>query len=389
MHNSSDKLSKLDYISWLSFASFATTAIIIGLCLPEISNELNLNHFFASVTESLRNLALLCGLVFIVVSVSIFGKKYLITWGHYLLAIGLIGASFSSSSVFLWLGFLLVGLGGGFIEATINPLVVDLHPKNTAKYMNLSNAFYPLGIVVAALIFAELLKQGLSWRSIFRIAAVFSVFVGILFQTSLFPQNQEQEKFYPRSLIAILKQPFFWLLAFALFLATGIESAFMFWSRTYIDSFLSQDIRLASFSVVIFAAMMALGRFSTTKLTEKLTIYQLMFIACLMGGSVCVFMPFMSQLWGFYILLALAGFAVASFWPIIMAHSVTLIEGNTTSLISMLILFGISGYGLFPVIIGSLSQAYHLKIGFAILPVSFFLLLLLIVVIYQKDRKNQ
>ncbi len=127
----SNKLVRLDYLSWLSFSSFATTSIIIGLCLPEISKDLNLNHFFGSFTETLRNFSLLLGLVIVIIYVATMGKKFLIASGQYILALGLIGASFSSEPSLLWLSFLLVGFGGGFVEAIINPLVVDLHPKNT------------------------------------------------------------------------------------------------------------------------------------------------------------------------------------------------------------------------------------------------------------------
>ncbi len=383
-----DKLVKLDYLSWLSFASFSTTSIIIGLCLPEISKDLNLNHFFGSLTETLRNFSLLFGLIIVITTVAAVGKKFLISSGQYILALGLVWASFSSSSSFLWLSFLLVGLGGGFIEAIINPLVVDLHPKNTNKYMNLTNAFYPMGIVGAALIFGELLSFGVSWRAIFKMAAAFSIMVALFFQFSLFPVSQDKEKFHFYSLVHILKQPLFWFFGIALFLAAGIESSLMFWSRTYIDSFLSQDVRQATFSVVIFASMMALGRLLTTKITDKFTVYHLMIFSAIIGIIISLIMLFVNGLIIFYILLALAGLSIASFWPIIMAHSVALIKVNITSLLSLLILFGISGYGLFPLIIGSISQIYNLKIGLIILPLSFLLLLFMVFLIYQKDMQS-
>ncbi len=252
--------------------------------------------------------------------------------------------------------------------------------------MTLTNAFYPIGVVIAALIFGELLNLGVSWRVIFKIAAVFSVFVGVLFQLSVFPPSRDNEKFYFRSLFHILKKPLFWVFGLALFLAAGIESALMFWSRTYIDNFLSQDVRQATFSVVIFASMMALGRLLTTKFSEKFTVYHVMGFGGIIGMTVCLLMPFVGGLISFYILLAFAGFSVASFWPIIMAHSVALVKANVTSLLSLLIFFGIAGYGLFPLIIGSISQLYSLKTGLIILPISFLLLLLMVFLIYRKDN---
>ncbi len=379
---------KLDYLSWLSFASFSTTSVIIGLCLPEISKDLNLDHFFGSLTESLRNFSLLFGLVIVVATVVSLGKKLLIFSGQYILAIGLIWASFSPSASLLWISFLLVGLGGGFIEGILNPLVVDLHPQNTNRYMSITNAFYPAGVVVSAIAFGELLSLGVSWRIIFRIAAGFSIFVGILFQSSVFPASQDKEHIRPQALLHILSHRVFWFFAIGLYLAAGIESALMFWSRSFINSFLSPNVRLATFSVAIFAAAMTLGRLLVPKFSEKFSLYTVLFISGFMGIMVCLLIPLAKGYISFYIFVALAGFFLAVFWPAIMSHSVEFIRVNVTALLSLLIVFGVSGYGSFPLIIGYLSQIYSLKIGLMILPFSFLLLLVMMFLIYREQRKR-
>ena len=62
---------------------------------------------------------------------------------------------------------MMMGLGGGLTEAFLNPLIVDLHPDKSGKFLNLSNAFYPLGIIISSLLFGELLTLGYSWRTVF------------------------------------------------------------------------------------------------------------------------------------------------------------------------------------------------------------------------------
>ncbi|MFI5319661.1 MAG: MFS transporter, partial [Myxococcota bacterium] len=52
----------------------------------------------------------------------------------------------------LRLGFLLCGLGWGFMEASINPLTATIYPEDTTARLNLLHAWWPAGIIVGGLV---------------------------------------------------------------------------------------------------------------------------------------------------------------------------------------------------------------------------------------------
>jgi fucose permease len=61
----------------------------------------------------------------------------------------------------LFLGTLIVGIGNGFVEAAINPLVATLYPNQKTAKLNLLHAWFPGGIVIGGLICFAISKSGL------------------------------------------------------------------------------------------------------------------------------------------------------------------------------------------------------------------------------------
>ncbi|MFV0430553.1 MAG: MFS transporter [Alphaproteobacteria bacterium] len=377
----------LDYISWLSLTGFASSSVIIGLCLPEISEELQFNSLKAGLMESFRNFALILVIFIFAIFAARFGKKIFSFSGHYLIALGLIIASFSQAYPMLFLGLIIIGLGGGAIEGLLTPLVVDLHPNNPQKYVNLINAFFPVGVVIAAILSGYFLHLGISWRMIFRLLAVYVFAIGVIFHLSSFPQSQDSKDFSLALVWQIFKQPIFWYLAIALFLAVGIEGSFTFWSRTYISEFLSDNVRLATSSLIIFSSFMALGRILGTKTSGVLAETKLLLLSAIPGILVALYVPFAHNLISFYIILAFSGFSIACFWPALLVLAAKFIKTNNTTLFGLLTLLGIPAFGIFPAIIGWLAQTYNLKIAFLLVPIAFIILIILIFVI-QKYEKN-
>ena len=102
-----------------------------------------------------------------------------------MIAIGSIMASYSQDYFSLIISLMIIGMGGGATEAIINPLVLDLHPNDSSKYLNITNAFYPIGVIVSALLFGELLTLGYSWRSLFLFIAIIALAMGFIFNISV------------------------------------------------------------------------------------------------------------------------------------------------------------------------------------------------------------
>ena len=70
----------------------------------------------------------------------------------------------------LLLGFLLSGLGWGFMEAAVNPLTAALYPEDKTNRLNIVHAWWPAGIIAGGLIGVGSQQAGLGWQT--QLAAV-------------------------------------------------------------------------------------------------------------------------------------------------------------------------------------------------------------------------
>ena len=129
------ELTALDIVSWGGFMVFATSSVATPICLPEISKALSTTLTEGGGMETARALLILVVLLLAGLSAHKWGKKRFITLGQYILAAGLLTASFSQNYAMFIGSLMIIGIGGGFTEALINPLVVDIHADRSGKYL--------------------------------------------------------------------------------------------------------------------------------------------------------------------------------------------------------------------------------------------------------------
>jgi len=377
----------LDIATWSGLIIFATSSVIIPICLPEIRKSIPATFSESGTIETIRNFVVLIILLLAGFLVQLWSKKRFIAQGQFLIALGLLMISFSQSYLMLVSSILVMGVGGGLSEAFLNPIIVDIHPVNTGRYLNLSNAFYPIGIIASAFIFGELLTMGYSWRTVFRIASIFALLVAIFFNLLNFPRSTNNEVSSWHTYKLILKMRGFWLFAVAIFLGGGIESALTFWGRSYVQEYLSDIPRAGAIAIMLFAVSMAVGRLLTEYLSLKLSLKNILLSSTLLGIGIGFLLPLTTTLMEFYSLIMLAGLATACFWPTILAEANSCLKVNTTILFILLACTGVIGFGITPMIMGLIGDSFNLRTSFILVPI-FFIALLFILIIEKRFTKK-
>ncbi len=380
-----------DISSWSGFIIFAMSSVITAICLPEIRKTIPATLSESGGIETARNLVVLVILILAGILAHLWSKKRFISQGQYLIALGLLLVSFSQSYVMLVLSLMIMGLGGGLTEAFLNPLIIDMHPNNSGKYLNLSNAFYPIGVVASAIVIGELLTIGYSWRIVFRIASATALIVAIFFNFLNFPKPHTDDKLLWSKYREIITTGGFWLFAAAIFLGGGIEAALTFWGRSYVKEYLSSVPRAGAISVMIFAASMATGRLLVSYVSSKFSLKNILLLSTILGMGIGCLLPYSSNLYEFYTLVALTGLATACFWPTILAEAKACLNVNTTILFILLASVGVVGYGITPWLMGFIGDVSNLKVSFYIIPIFFLVLLVIFLtekIIYNKHIES-
>ena len=293
------------------------------------------------------------------------------------------------------MAFLVLGAGLGLVEALVSPLVADLDPPRAAVNLNALHAWFPLGLVVAALAGGEAMVAGVDWRVLYLALCPLALLATGLLLRAKFPHHTP-EKRVGGSALALAAHPLFWLLGLAMALSAWTESCLTTWTANLIEDSFAASPRAGAWGLAAFAVPMFLGRLLSSRIARKAPLERLVVLAALVGivgvsglvavsgadggwvsfGASCVF-------------LAICGLAVAPFWPTILAMAEKIVPGRSTTLVfALMATFGIAGYGLAPWTVGLLADRWGLRAGFAAMVPAFAGVIALTAIADRRRRRR-
>jgi fucose permease len=333
--------------------------------------------------EAVRTILLIAVLLISGLAASRFGKTALLNTGGFLLAAGLFVYAAAPSYPVILAAMILIGLGGGLLEALINPLVQDLHPKDSGRYLNVVNAFFSMGVLMTVLSVGELLSRNIPWRAILTGLAFVFTLISFFFlfssrhahKTGQIPDNSYKNPLsHTKDLI---KKRRFWVFALAMLCGGGTEAAYTFWSASYIQLYYETLPRAGALGTALFALGMITGRLASGWIKQSHLAALIIFSA--LGGLLFSLGFFwLKGLISLMILLFFAGLAVACFWPSIQSYAADRMEGDSTMLFILLSTAGIPGFSIIVWVMGWIGDNWGLKAAFGVIPLLFLTLLITI-----------
>ncbi|MCP4177490.1 MAG: MFS transporter [bacterium] len=365
----------LDIACCLGFVIYAASIVVFPVCLLEMIKDLHLNFTDGGTLELIRSFILLCILFISGQIAARIGKPLLLSMGGWVTIAGLLLFSFSFDYQMAVISIMLIGIGSGLLEAVINPLVQDLHPNNPGRALNITNAFFPLGVFASSLFIGKALSLNFDWRSIMQVIAGCTVIVSVLFyigRKAILPKPKAGLS----HVYEIIRRRRFWLFGIAMICAGAAECSFTFWSASFVRLRFDNLPELGALATAIFAISMFVGRLLSGYITKHIHIRNLILISALLGTIVCIFIPIVNSLMFFEILLVCAGLCTACFWPSILALAAEELPVDPTLLMIFLACFGIPGFGIAGWLIGWAGDRVGLTMSFMIIPIFFIVLAL-------------
>lgn len=372
---------KLDWVCCMGFIVYSASAVITPICLLLIARELAFGYIEGGFAEVMRSLLIFAILLMSGWMASAYGKVTSLTWGTLTLGVGLLLYALTPSYSVLLLAMAMLGIGGGVIEGLINPLIQDLHPTNSGKYLNIVNGFYSMGVLLTVTIGSQILSQGVSWRWLMGALGVFAIAIGL----SFYRQNNmtgctknASAREILRDKLAIFKNRHFWYFIPVMFIAGGAEGAFTFWSASYIQVQFNAPPSAGGIGTAFFASGMVLGRFVSGWLCPQKSLRALITTSALFGFGVSLLFPFSNSILTVYMMLLFAGLSVACFWPSIQSYAADRLDVDSTNLFILLSCAGIPGLGFMSWLMGLVASQFGLHASFFLIPVLFPILVLII-----------
>jgi fucose permease len=151
-------------------------------------------------------------------------------------------------------GFLISGLGWGFMEASVNPLTAALYPDDKTNRLNILHAWWPAGLMVGGIAALGLEAVGVGWQGQFALVIVPSLAsVGLCIGTR-FPRTERAAAGmgWGEMFDEALRRPMFWVFWASMFLTAASELA----PGQWIDLTLTRTLGMRGIWLVIYVSGM-------------------------------------------------------------------------------------------------------------------------------------
>jgi MFS family permease len=193
-----------------------------------------------------------------------------ITWMAFIThAIGIVLTLTADSMTSLFIATLFIGIGNGFVEAALNPMVASMYPEEKTKMLNRFHVWFPGGIVIGALVgWLVMDVMGLSWQVMVGTLFIPLVLYGILFFGQNIPVTERvQMGISNKKMFSSVLKPLFLFMVACMFLTAASELG----TTQRIESFLKESVTAPLLVLAFINGIMALGRLFAGQVVHKLS----------------------------------------------------------------------------------------------------------------------
>ena len=294
-----------------------------------------------------------------------FGRRTILAAGAALIGTGLLVEGLAPTWPVLLLGVAFAGTGGGAIDSGLNGLFMDLFAARSGGPLNALHLFFGVGAMFAPPIVGWLVIGGADWRWILAGTAVVAFcFVLPMRSAGRFADRRHHHAHAaggagPGPLGDRLP-----LVALAVAIACYIsaEIGVSSWTVAYLSD---ESLGLATLALGAFWAGLALGRLAAARFADRFDPVALASVAGVVAG-IAVGVVVVAHSGAFAIvILAIAGFAFAPIYPLIMSIAGRLYPGRTAQVSATLTVAGVVGSIVYPPLMGILSPVAGLGAGMA------------------------
>lgn len=259
----------------------------------------------------------------------------------------------------------LVGIAMAFIEVSMNVYAGRLEKQTKLLIMNRCHGFWAIGIMSGSAVVAALV--GFAPLEVIAVLAGVACIGGVLAARSL-PRLGEDTNTValPRRKIRDLPRALFFVALF-MFLVTLVEGTMADWAAVYLAERLGDPSGQAGIAVTVFSAFLAGGRFLGDWLKRHMGGVALARVTTASGilGLIVLIVPL--PIWVALPGFALVGFGVSTAFPLGVSAIAALDDDYEAANIAIMATVAMGGFVVGPPLIGFVSEAFSLKVGFATL----------------------
>ena len=323
--------------------------------------------------------------------------RFFAVLAHVLVAVGLCGLSLFPSVFPPYVGLLisvgLLGLGGGFTEVLISPLMEACPTDEKSGNMSLLHSFYcwgQAGIVLFSGLYFYFFDIEISWRylpflwAIIPIAGAVAFMVVPIYQL---PGDREAESL---GLSDLFRKPLFFLFLLMMLCAGAGEMVMSQWASAFAESALQIPKALGDlFGPCMFALMMGSARALYGKFSGRLNLHRLMLCGCVGCAASYLLAAFSPHPVLALLGCALCGLSVGIFWPGVLSRTSEAFPMGGISMFAVLAMAGDLGCLSGPSVAGWIADLMGGDLKWTFLFATIFPVVCFVALLFYKRKKRK
>lgn len=320
--------------------------------------------------------------------------RFCAVFAHLMTVLGLIGLTLFPEMLPPFAGLILaescLGIGGGFTEVMISPLIEACPTEGKSGNMSLLHSFYCWGqagvVLVASIYFCFFTSEG-SWRFLPFLLALIPLAGAIAFcfvPIYRLPADEKGDKTGEK----LYSKPIFWCFLLMMFCAGASELVMSQWASSFAESALGVSKSVGDLAgPCLFAIMMGIARALYGKFSNRFSLEPLMIVGCLLCIISYLLAAFVTLPSIAFFGCALCGLSVGIFWPGVLSRAAARIPGGGIAMFAMLAVAGDLGCLAGPSIAGAIADIFGGELRYAFCFATIFPLINLLVLLAQRKRK--
>jgi MFS family permease len=313
------------------------------------------------------------------------GMKALLVFAFILHMVGIAGTVFANSIMTLAVGTLLIGLGNGFIEGAVNPLIVTLYPDNKTAKLNALHAWWPGGIVIGTVIAYLMTQFNASWQIKTGVLFIPTLIYGFMFIGLKLPPTERVQSGVSTGRM--------WKAVFSLFLVFWVcmwlSAATELGTGQWISEMMKNSgVKVGTLVLGWISLVMVIGRVFAGPVVHKLKPIGLLLLSAFISVLGLLALSLAKGPAMAFAAATVFSIGVCYFWPTMLGYTSERWPEGGALLMGLMGAAGMASAGFAQPTIGKWYDAYGVKGALqhvAILPAILFVIFLVFYLSHQKE----
>ena len=336
---------------------------LVGIATNYIKSDFALNDTMANLMPSMVFLWFLIFSVPTGMMMNKIGRRKTVLLSIVVTFFALLVPMANYSFVSMLIAFSLLGIGNTLMQVSLNPLVSNIvSGDKLASTLTFGQFVKAIASLIAPIIAAWAIVRFGDWKLLYPIFAAIAIMAIVaLFFTKIEEKPVEHHSSFSES-FSLLKDNYILMLFMGIMIHVGIDVGINTTAPKLLMERLSMPLSQAGYATSIYFLFRTVGSFSGAFILAKYSSKKFFYISVAAMVVAIVGLYFSYSITAIYVCVALIGFGNSNIFSIMFSQALLHLPQRDNE-ISGLMIMGLAGGAIFPLLMGVASDALGSQIG--------------------------